>query len=460
MYTYVLILLYTLTSLHIHVLYILICIINPCVFYIHTYNILYTYTYYTHLYALYTYSNTCTLYTYAHYTCIQIISHVSRLHKQGIIHRDLKLSNILLNTENPLNPYLIINDFSSAINKECISLGLYGIEGPTQAELTLDYAPPEVRLSGDNDSAYSYNSTYSNSTSYSYNSSYNNFNGTYSYNNTSNSYTSNIYTESSDIWSIGVIILEILLGTVKVFEADMLDQRTKSLIMHKLRKFRNNVDYEKMLEEELYKAALSEFCIIPMSMSQSATANTATASTSTNAAATSASSTAVATAMTSNDDVCGICRADDASGTGEVCTEKGNDCVDCITTASGEGSKTAAVYDDEDKEALVSSDMVTIDTSTQKQLPSSSLPDTSVDTPRRSQHHHHSSHAHSTSHTCTLDTLELAILKRDPMGLGFPDPLGLDLLQRLLRYEPSERIPLSEALDHTYFTGNILPVLN
>ena len=131
--------------------------------------------------------------------------------------------------------------------------------------------------------------------------------------------------------------------------------------------------------------------------------------------------------------------------------------VDCITTASGEDSKTGAVYDDEDKEALVSSDMVTIDTSKQKQLSSPTLSDTLIDTPRRSNHHHHS--PHSTSHTCTLDTLELAILKRDPMGLGFPDPLGLDLLQRLLRYEPSERIPLSEALDHTYFTGNILHIV-
>lgn len=42
---------------------------------------------------------------------------------------------------------------------------------------------------------------------------------------------------------------------------------------------------------------------------------------------------------------------------------------------------------------------------------------------------------------------------RDALDLGFPDPWGLDLLWRLLRWDPMERISVSDALEHAYFAG-------
>ena len=54
---------------------------------------------------------------------------------------------------------------------------------------------------------------------------------------------------------------------------------------------------------------------------------------------------------------------------------------------------------------------------------------------------------------CGLEELRQAVLRRDPLGVGFNDKWGLDLLSRLLRFAPSARISLQDALLHAYFTG-------
>lgn len=54
---------------------------------------------------------------------------------------------------------------------------------------------------------------------------------------------------------------------------------------------------------------------------------------------------------------------------------------------------------------------------------------------------------------CTLAELGKAVHTRDALDLGFPDQWGLDLLWRLLRWDPMERISVSEALEHAYFVG-------
>lgn len=52
-----------------------------------------------------------------------------------------------------------------------------------------------------------------------------------------------------------------------------------------------------------------------------------------------------------------------------------------------------------------------------------------------------------------MSSLSDAILHRDILGIGFPDQWGLDLLGRLLCFDPLQRISLSEALNHAYFHG-------
>jgi serine/threonine protein kinase len=55
---------------------------------------------------------------------------------------------------------------------------------------------------------------------------------------------------------------------------------------------------------------------------------------------------------------------------------------------------------------------------------------------------------------CGLQALRTAILRRDPLGIGFDDYWGLDLISRLLRWNPKERIDLRQAFKHAYFTGS------
>jgi protein phosphatase 1L len=58
-----------------------------------------------------------------------------------------------------------------------------------------------------------------------------------------------------------------------------------------------------------------------------------------------------------------------------------------------------------------------------------------------------------TNSNCGLEELRQAVLRRDPLGVGFNDRWGLDLLSRLLRFAPTERISLQDALLHAYFAG-------
>jgi hypothetical protein len=58
-------------------------------------------------------------------------------------------------------PFLKIADFSSAIDETALRNGLYGVNGPSQNENTIEYAPPEVLFSKDKVCLHCYDTAYS-----------------------------------------------------------------------------------------------------------------------------------------------------------------------------------------------------------------------------------------------------------------------------------------------------------
>jgi len=118
----------------------------------------------------------------------------------------------------------VLGDFSSAWEKD-ISRTMY-MNGPSAAEQTDEYAPPEV-LFGPRWIPFDENIP----TSY-------------------------------DSWSIGVVVLEMLLGTPHVFSVD---QRTTMILSHRLRK--EGASSED-IRRALYLAGLSQFCIYVPSTSE------------------------------------------------------------------------------------------------------------------------------------------------------------------------------------------------
>jgi hypothetical protein len=72
--------------------------------------------------------------------------------------------------------------------------------------------------------------------------------------------------------------------------------------------------------------------------------------------------------------------------------------------------------------------------------------------PSRKKHGRHRLLSPSSAGACSVHQLAKAIQRRDPLGTGY-HAYGIDLLHRLLKWTPSERITLHGALTHAYFVG-------
>jgi serine/threonine protein phosphatase PrpC len=182
----------------------------------------------------------------------QVLRSAAFLHENGIIHRDIKPSNIMCTTDLDMENFLlsdlflpsvkcVLGDFSSAWDD--FSGRNFYTRGPSRAEQTDEYSPPESVFK-------------------------NFFNGT-------------IIDPSFDSWSIGIVALELLLGTPNVFSVD---QRTKAIISHKMRKegaSDREINYalylyvriallsassSKTSSNTYFRAALSQFCIFNPSL--------------------------------------------------------------------------------------------------------------------------------------------------------------------------------------------------
>jgi serine/threonine protein kinase len=266
----------------------------------------------------------------------QLIKGVSALHSRTILHRDLKPSNILINTEN--EPRLVIADFSSAVCNQSMTRHLYEPNGPSQLEETDKYSPPEVLRSGDDLVPLAFDIEHP-----------------YSY----------------DIWSIGVIFLELILGTEEVFSVD---QRTAAMIQHRMR---GASDFKIKLGIHDYFLPFIHF-------------------------------------LFGNHHYIAMLHASWA----EYCI---------YVNDSSDGSPTTAL------KGVVHNKHAVEQYSEFESL-----------------------HPLSSSHEgpgSTLEAMSRAILRRDPLGVGYLDYWGLDLLVRLLRWQPGDRLSLKRAVHHAFFMG-------
>jgi serine/threonine protein kinase len=149
----------------------------------------------------------------------QLFSSAAKLHERGIVHRDIKPSNIMCDMNRGIsNIYCRLGDFSSAYD-EYASEHLYS-QGPSRAEQTDEYAPPEALFSDDAWIPFD-----------------------------------EMKPESYDSWSLGIVILELLLGTPHVFSVD---KRTTAVLTKKLT---DEGGSDEDIRRALYLAALAQFCI-------------------------------------------------------------------------------------------------------------------------------------------------------------------------------------------------------
>jgi len=108
-----------------------------------------------------------------------VLKGVEVIHSKKMTHRDIKPGNIFVRQDARSNA--VLGDFGSAVDKEALGR-FYSRDGPSKGESSLDYAPPEVIF------------------------------GSIPY--------SLSHPLSYDLWSVGVLFLEMWLGQINVFELD------------------------------------------------------------------------------------------------------------------------------------------------------------------------------------------------------------------------------------------------
>ena len=147
----------------------------------------------------------------------KLLAGAAELHGRGVVHRDLKLSNVAVALGDDGALRVAVIDLSSAWSPAAEASGLFGDFGPSREEETVEYMPPEV-LFADADTFYAPAPAY-------------------------------------DAWSLGVLLLELLLGTR---QALTVDQRTRAVLSWRLRR-----EAPADVERALLRAALADLCIFP-----------------------------------------------------------------------------------------------------------------------------------------------------------------------------------------------------
>eukprot|EP00941_MAST-03F_sp_MAST-3F-sp1_P004327 g4327.t1 len=265
----------------------------------------------------------------------QIAQGVATLHKVDVTHRDIKPSNIIINIASDGDRAAVVKiaDFSSAIDSHSLK-HLYGKNGPSQFEETVEYQPPEVLFSNNGEEETELNQPYYSPDPKTY-----------------------------DLWTMGVTFLEMILGTQHVFAVS---DRTFAKLEQKMRKEKRGEDERRKL---LLLTGLAEWCVFP----------------------------------------------EPNSFKGERSTTPIPKDWELYSNRDNRHTYHRGINDDFDfKNAVIGE-----------------------------------------GSWCGLDAFNRTLRRRDPLekGLGFESRWAVDLLWRLLRWEPMDRLPVEQVLKHAFFNG-------
>ncbi|KAH8741250.1 protein kinase [Cryptosporidium ryanae] len=189
----------------------------------------------------------------------QVFIGLKNAHELGIIHRDIKPSNIFISTDIYENEgeelYVRIGDWGSAmvasdyrVDKEVFNVvdlkelqeGLYGEIGPTEEDETEGFQPPEVQFR-------------------SFNQEFNGENNRHRY-------------LSYDIWSVGVMMLQIIWGNLEVFSVLNDDSEFQNVVKKIIFHIRQNseqikelgFDLENVIRDSTYRLSLMRMCLMDL----------------------------------------------------------------------------------------------------------------------------------------------------------------------------------------------------